>query len=99
MGKKVAVYLWARRRRGRLEVSGGVQRMRDEHMLRVKRGPRVRRPVGKRLTLAEFWTEQFVPSMKTRALAPRTIQGYEETWELYLEPSMAQRHLDLSRSR
>lgn len=77
-GKKVAVYLcdedgehWARRRRGRLEVSPSVQRKRDEHMLRVNEDHGARRPVSKPLTFAQFWTEHFVPSMKTRALAAR----------------------------
>ena len=51
-----------------------MQRKRDEHMLRVNEDHGARRPVSKPLPFEEFWTERFVPSMKTRALAPRTVK-------------------------
>jgi len=100
-GKKVAVFLcdedrdhWARRRRGKLEVSASVQRKRDEQMLRVNDAHGARRPTQKRLTFTEFWSEYFVPSFGPRNLSPRTIKGYKETWTLYLEPSLKDRRLD-----
>jgi len=71
-----------------------VERKRDAHTLRVNEDHGARRPVSKPQTFEEFWTERFVPSMKTRALATRTVKGYQETWDLYLEPSIAQRRLN-----
>jgi hypothetical protein len=63
-------------------------------MLRVNEDHGARRPVSKPLTFEKSWTEHFVPSMKTRALAPRTVIRIPGAVGLYLAPSIAQRRFN-----